>query len=86
MPTTPPLNTFSYNSVQTHIVYKDNKPQRKTRKVQITNGKGFKETVTSNGRQTRRSRKALTKKEISCIRRCQFIPGLFKSCDKCVGM
>ena len=40
-------------------------------------------TIQINGRK-KTSKRKLTKKEIDCIRRCQFIPGLFKDCESCV--
>lgn len=77
---------FSYNSVQTHSEYKNGKGQTKTNRVTIRGKKGFKMITIRNksGRVTRKSKKALTKKEISCIKKCQFIPGLFKDCHKCL--
>lgn len=76
----PPV-PFAYTSVQIHAT----PAGVKTRRVHVKNGKGFKEVVVRKGRTaTRRSRKPLTKKEIRCIRKCQFVPGLFKSCEKCI--
>ena len=78
---------FTYPSVQTSVTAeKGKRPQVKTRKVKIHGNKGFKEITykskTNRGfRTTRKSRKPLTKKEMACIRRCKFVPGLFKACE-----
>jgi hypothetical protein len=82
MPAPTPLSAFQYTSVQTHTTLIGKKLRTKTRRVKIRNGKGFKEVVTTHP--TRRSRRALTKKEVRGIQRCQFIPGLFKTCEKCI--
>jgi hypothetical protein len=75
-----------YDSVSTVAVYKKGKGTIKVQRVHMKNGKGFKELVhKQNGRVTRRSKKALTKAEAKCVRRCQFVPTLFKSCnEECV--
>jgi hypothetical protein len=53
-------------------------------RVSIRGSKGFKEvSVLTNGRR-KTSKKKLSKKEMECIRKCQFIPGLFRSCEKCL--
>lgn len=76
-----------YDSVSTVSVYKKGKGTMKIQRVHLKNGKGFKELVyKQNGRVTRRSKKALTKGEVKCVRRCRFVPKLFKSCnDECVN-
>jgi hypothetical protein len=77
---------FQYNSVQTHSEFKNGKGHTKTRRVKITGKSGFKSITIRNksGRVTRRSKKRLTQKEITCIKRCEFVPGLFKDCQKCL--
>jgi hypothetical protein len=73
----------AYDSVSTVSVYKKGKGTVKMQRVHVKNGKGFKELVyKKNGRVTRRSKKALTKGETKCVRRCQFVPQLFKSCNE----
>jgi hypothetical protein len=79
---------FNYNSVQTHSEMKpDGKYVSKTKRVRVMGKKGYKMITIRNksGRITKKSKKSLTSKEIKCIKRCQFIPGLFKDCEKCVG-
>ena len=78
---------FAYTSVQTSMDTEGGRVRTKTRRVKIQNSRGFKEItykLKTNGkfRTTRKSRKPLTKKEITCIRRCKFVPGLFKSCEE----
>jgi len=79
----------AYDSVSTVSIYKKGKGKGtvKMQRVHVKNGKGFKELVyTQNGRVTRRSKKALTRREIGHVRRCRFVPTLFKSCnDECMN-
>lgn len=78
---------FEYNSVQTHSEFVRGHGYSKTQRVTIRGKTGFKSVTVRNksGRVTRKSKKRLTKKEIACIKRCQFIPGLFKDCLECVS-
>jgi len=77
---------FQYNSVQTHSEFKNGKGQTKTRRVTIKGKSAYKMLIIRNnsGRVTKRVKKRLTKKEIKCIRKCQFMPGLFKDCQQCI--
>lgn len=77
---------FQYNSVQTHSDFKNGKGQTKTNRVTIKGKSGYKIITIRNksGRVTKKSKKRLSQKEINCIRRCQFVPGLFKDCEKCL--
>jgi hypothetical protein len=77
---------FNYNSVQTHSDFKNGKGQIKTNRVTIKGKTGYKMITIRNksGRVTKKSKRRLSKKEIKCIQRCQFIPGLFKDCQKCL--
>jgi hypothetical protein len=77
---------FVYNSVQSHSEFKNGKGQTKVNRVSITGKTGFKSVTIRNksGRVTKKSKKRLTQKEITCIKRCQFVPGLFKDCQKCL--
>lgn len=73
---------FEYSSQQVHM----ENGKMKMQKVEIKGTKGYKEIVekTSRGSMRKTSRKPLKKSEIACIRRCQFIPGLFKDCERCI--
>ena len=75
---------FTYTSEQIHSDIVNGKQQIKTKRVTIRGKSGHKSvTVQTNGRKKTSTRR-LTKKEMQCIRRCQFIPGLFKDCESCV--
>ena len=74
--------TFQYKSVQMHS---DNK-QTKITRVTVLGKKGYKSVeIRKRGKKTRKSRKPLTMKQIRCIKRCEFIPGLFKDCIDCIN-
>lgn len=77
---------FVYNSVQSHSEFKNGKGQTKVNRVKISGKTGYKSVTIRNksGRVTKKSKKRLTKKEIACIKRCQFVPGLFKDCSDCL--
>jgi hypothetical protein len=75
---------FKYTSEQTHSDVVNGKQKIKTKQVTIRGKSGYKSvSVHMNGRK-KTSKRKLTKKEIDCIRRCQFIPGLFKECESCI--
>jgi hypothetical protein len=76
---------FNYNSVQTHSEFKNGKGLTKTQRVTVRGKSGYKMVTLRNksGRVTKKSKKKLTQKEIKCIQRCEFIPGLFKDCMQC---
>jgi hypothetical protein len=79
---------FNYNSIQTHSEMKPGGEYvSKTKRVRVTGKKGYKMITIRNksGRITRKSKKSLTRREIKCIKKCQFIPGLFRDCEKCLG-
>jgi hypothetical protein len=77
---------FQYNSIQTHSDFKNGKGQTKTNRVTIKGKSGYKIITIRNksGRITKKSKKRLSQKEINCIKRCKFVPGLFKDCEKCL--
>jgi hypothetical protein len=76
---------FIYNSTQTHSEIKNGKMKTKTKRVTIRGKTGYKMvTLRSNHKVLKKSKKRLTQKEIKCIQRCKFIPGLFKDCEKCI--
>jgi hypothetical protein len=55
----------------------------KTQRVHYKNGKGFKEVCYKEaGKGTRRSRKPLTRSEMTCLRKCKFKPYLFRDCNE----
>jgi hypothetical protein len=78
--------TFQYKSIQTHSEFNNGIGRTKTNCVSIRGKSGFKSVTIRNksGRITRKSKKNLTPKEIKCIKNCQFIPGLFRDCEKCI--
>lgn len=77
---------FKYNSVQTYSDFKNGKGHTKTNRVTIRNKTGFKMITIRNkaGRITKKSKKRLSQNEIKCIKKCQFVPGLFKDCESCL--
>ena len=80
----PTVEMFEYNSVQTHSDFKNGAHRSKTNRVTIKGKKGYKEiTIITNGKK-KTSKKKLKASEIKCIQRCQFVPGLFKDCQKCL--
>ena len=77
---------FEYHSKQSHSEFTKGKERTKIQTVTIKGKRGTKSVVIKNqsGRVTKKSTKRLTKKEMECIRKCQFIPGLFKDCESCL--
>jgi len=75
---------FTYTSEQTHSDFVKGNLQIKTKRVTIRGASGYKSVMTQFNGRKKTSKRKLTKKEIQCIRRCQFIPGLFKDCEACV--
>jgi len=76
---------FKYNSVQTHSDFKNGVQRSKTTRVTIKGKKGFKEvTIITDGKK-KTSKKKLKASDMKCIQRCQFVPGLFKDCEKCLN-
>jgi len=73
---------FVYNSTQTH----SENGRTKVRRVTIKGKVGYKSITFRNksGRVTKKVKKRLTRKEISCIQRCHFVPGLFTDCLHCL--
>lgn len=73
---------FEYNSVQNHLTLQG----RKVMRVTVRGKKGYKSIeITKKNGKTRRHKKPLSAKEIRCIKKCEFIPGLFKDCIECVN-
>ena len=77
---------FEYNSMQTHTEFKNGKGQTRTNRVTIKGKSGYKMITIRNksGRVTKKSKKRLSRDEIKCIKKCQFVPGLFKDCQQCL--
>ena len=78
------MDAFTYKSEQIHSMFKNGKGYTRRNLVDIQNGKGIKaiETYNVKGDRTSRKEKALTAKELACIQRKEFIPGLFQDCIK----
>jgi hypothetical protein len=76
------MDHFSYHSEQIHSSFKNGKGQTRRNIVNIKNGEGIKamETYSANGKLVKRKEKTLTASELGCIKRNEFIPGLFKDC------
>jgi len=77
---------FEYHSVQSHSDFMNNKGKTKITEVHIKGNKGRKLVTIKNlsGKKIKSSKKRLTRKEMRCIKKCQFIPGLFRDCEKCL--
>ncbi len=77
---------FEYESTQVHSDFVDGEGKMKIHHVKVKGVKGKKEIIVKDGAGDVISRKKgkLTRKEIACIKRCQFMPGLFKNCVECV--
>lgn len=77
---------FAYHSVQSHSDFKNGKGQTKVTEVCINGARGHKSVTIKNraGKKIKSSKKRLTRKEMNCIKRCQFVPGLFRDCEKCL--
>jgi hypothetical protein len=78
------MESFIYSSEQSISTYRHGKGQTRRNIVSIRDGKGIKavETYTSDGKYLNRKEKPLTEKELECIQKNKFIPGLFKDCIK----
>lgn len=76
--------TGNYHSEQTHIEYVNGKQKERRQIVDINGNKGTKTVIVTRNGKKQKSAKPLSAKEISCIRRCKFMPGLFNECDKCI--
>jgi hypothetical protein len=76
--------TGKYHSEQTHIEFVNGVRQERHQIVDINGTKGTKTVIITRNDKTKKSLKQLSAKEIACIRRCEFVPGLFKDCEKCI--
>jgi phosphatidylethanolamine-binding protein (PEBP) family uncharacterized protein len=69
---------FHYSSQETRVVYDEGKKRKHiTRRVNIRNGKGYKEVIVKDKKGTHKSRKYLNVHELERIRNRQFIPQFF---------
>ena len=77
---------FEYESTQVHSDIFNGEGQMKVHHVKVKGSNGKKEITIkdANGNTISRKKGKLTRKEIGCIKRCQFMPGLFKNCVECV--
>jgi hypothetical protein len=71
---------FTYHSIQVHSTTVHGKRYTKTQKVHIKGKNGTKSVTISNGARKKTMKKKLTLKEINCIKKCQYVPGLFREC------
>jgi hypothetical protein len=72
-------NTFVFNSNQSHTVIKNGKRFTRRNNVSVSGNKGSKEVqIVKPGKKAKKTRKALTKREISNIRKGVFMPSLFR--------
>jgi len=76
--------TGQYHSEQTHIEFVNGVKQERQQIVDVNGTKGTKTVIVTRNGKTKKSAKPLSSKEIECIRKCQFMPGLFNECDKCI--
>ena len=76
------MTQFSYHSEQVHSTFENGKGTTQRNVVTIKDGKGIKavEVYKADGKMKTRKQKQLTTKELACIERKKFIPGLFKDC------
>ncbi len=73
-----------YHSEQTHIEFVNGVKQERRQIVDVNGTKGTKIVIITRNGKTKKSTKPLSAKEIECIRKCKFMPGLFNECDKCI--
>jgi hypothetical protein len=76
--------TGKYHSEQTHIEFVNGVRQERRQIVDVNGNKGTKIVIITRNGKTKKSIKPLSAKEIECIRKCEFVPGLFNECDKCI--
>ena len=76
--------TGRYHSEQTHIEFVNGVRQERRQIVDVNGTKGTKTVIVTRNSNTKKSTKPLSAKEIGCIRKCKFMPGLFNECDKCI--
>lgn len=75
---------FHYNSVQQRTTMKSGKKQTRIQKVVISGTTGYKEVTVMGPKGKRTTKKKLSRSEWRCIKKCQFVPGLFRDCEECL--
>jgi hypothetical protein len=73
-----------YHSKQMHSEFVNGVTEERQQIVDINGKKGTKTVIVTRNGNTRKSTKSLSAKEMACIRKCEFVPGLFKQCDECI--
>lgn len=77
---------FHYNSIQERTFVHNGKKQTKKQRVVISGRVGYKEvTVTDSKGRKKTMKKKLSRAEFNCIKKCRFVPGLFKDCESCLA-
>ena len=74
----------NYHSEQTHAQFVNGVTEERQQIVDVHGDKGTKTVIIIRNGKKQKSTKSLSPKEIECIRRCKFMPGLFNECDKCI--
>lgn len=74
------MEHFAYQSHQVHSVSVNGKTVQRENIVTVNNGKGTKSIVVRENGKTRKSEKPLNSKELRCIRKHKYMPGLFQDC------
>ena len=69
---------FVFRSHQSHTIVKNGKRVTRRNNVNVSGSKGSKEVEVVQSGKTRRAKKALTKREITNIRKGVFMPRLFR--------
>lgn len=75
---------FNYMSEQVHQeIGPKGRGLTKIRRVTVKNGKGFKEVILKglDGKTRSKSRKRMSKKEVAAIKKGEYLPALFKTCE-----
>jgi len=67
-----------------HSQFVNGVTEEKQQIVDVNGKKGTKTVIITRNGNTKKSVKRLSAKEIECIRRCEFVPGLFKDCEECI--
>lgn len=74
---------FQFRSHQVHSTLKNGKRVTRKNTVRVNGAKGTKTVeVRAAGAKAHKKTKALTRREISNIKRGTFMPGLFRDCHK----
>ena len=74
------MNTFAFQSSQTHFTAVNGVRKQVTEQVKIKNGKGVKEVFIVENGELKKSRHPLTQTEVKNIKNKEFMPDLFVPC------